>query len=77
MSAEWVRGAVRVFDGQLTCCERGHEGQDYCDREKLVKPLLGLFGSLHRRMLGLRDSASQVHGDVSARRRLPAALDCP
>ena len=43
VDAAWVSGdALRVFDGNLTCCDRLHERCTNCDREKLVTPILGL-----------------------------------
>ena len=38
--------AIRVFDGELTCCRLGHPDGMACDREGLVMPMLGLYAQL-------------------------------
>jgi hypothetical protein len=44
---DWVRVGVNVFDAELTCCRRQHEGMDMCDKEKLVEPAIGLFTAMY------------------------------
>ena len=40
---------IDVFHGEMTCCSLGHrKGTVTCDREKLVKPMLGLLVELYR-----------------------------
>ena len=39
---------IDVFGGDLTCCARGHPDH-VCDREALVKPMLGLFVEIYTR----------------------------
>ena len=40
---------VDVFHGDLTCCRLGHHGgKTSCDKERLVKPMLGLLRELYR-----------------------------
>ncbi len=40
---------VDVFHGEMTCCKMGHNnGTTPCDREKLVKPMMGLLVELYR-----------------------------
>mmetsp|Transcript_8488 Transcript_8488/g.14841 ORF Transcript_8488/g.14841 Transcript_8488/m.14841 type:complete len:158 (+) Transcript_8488:98-571(+) len=40
--------AVHVFNGKFTCCARKHVGMTSCDKEKLVAPILGLFGAAYK-----------------------------
>ena len=48
-----------MFGGDLTCCARGHP--DYvCDREALVKPMLGLFVEIYERHRNPRDGAAET-----------------
>lgn len=35
--------SLAIFDAKMTCCRRKHEQQSYCDKEKLVLPMLGLW----------------------------------
>ena len=44
---DWVRVGVNVFDAELTCCRRQHQGMDTCDKEKLVEPAIGLFTAMY------------------------------
>merc|ERR1719433_895506 len=46
---EWLTQSVYVFQGNLTCCRRKHEGMDKCDKELLVTPMLGLWAQLNPR----------------------------
>ena len=40
---------IDVFHGDMSCCKMGHNnGTTPCDREKLVKPILGLLVELYR-----------------------------
>jgi len=48
---DWFREALRVFDGDLTCCRLEHKGSVACDRQSLVIPILGLYGELYRASL--------------------------
>ena len=43
---DWIKNSLQVFNGRLTCCDRGHEGIEQCDREFLVTPALGLYCEL-------------------------------
>ena len=43
----WVKDSIQVFQGDFTCCHRKHEGMECCDKEKLVAPILGLFGAAY------------------------------
>jgi len=45
----WLEQSVDVFSGNLTCCQRKHEGMDKCDKELLVTPMLGLWAQLCQR----------------------------
>lgn len=43
LTVEWLVKSARVFEGNLTCCYRNHEGASHCDKELLVVPMLGLW----------------------------------
>lgn len=47
LTQDWVKLGTDVFHGNLTCCTRKHQGMVCCDRERLVMPLLGLFGAAY------------------------------
>merc|ERR1719433_1951218 len=47
---EWLTQSIYVFQGNLTCCRRKHEGMDKCDKEFLVIPMLGLWAQLNQRL---------------------------
>ena len=40
---EWIKPSFKIFSANLTCCARGHEGMEECDKEFLVTPVLGWF----------------------------------
>lgn len=47
--ADWLNTSLLVFEGECTCCEREHRDgsgavRTDCDRELLVRPILGLYG---------------------------------
>merc|ERR1719276_756375 len=44
----WFKDSIYVFQGDLTCCRRGHNGcaTGSCDKELLVTPMLGLWAQL-------------------------------
>jgi len=68
MPREWLRGsALQIFQGESTCCQRGHVGVERCDRELLVEPVLGMYGRLYARTKVARER----HGTrlYSVRRR--------
>ena len=52
--------ALDVFGGNLTCCRLGHPGAQPCDREALVRPMLGLFYEIYRERHGSRKKAWEV-----------------
>jgi len=45
---EWFEAVIQVFQGDLSCCTRGHADGSICDRERLVPPLLGLFAKVYK-----------------------------
>ena len=49
---------IDVFGGDLTCCARGHPDH-VCDREALVKPMLGLFVEIYERHRNPRDGVPE------------------
>eukprot|EP00746_Dinoflagellata_sp_MGD_P052031 gnl/MRDRNA2_/MRDRNA2_230913_c0_seq1.p1 gnl/MRDRNA2_/MRDRNA2_230913_c0~~gnl/MRDRNA2_/MRDRNA2_230913_c0_seq1.p1 ORF type:complete len:287 (-),score=56.47 gnl/MRDRNA2_/MRDRNA2_230913_c0_seq1:28-777(-) len=38
--------ALMVLEGGFTCCSRGHEGMQHCDREQLVDAMCWLYSSI-------------------------------
>ena len=58
MSLEQARESVQVFEGQLTCCRREHVGMKMCDREKLVGPILGLYGTAYAKHIRQKSVAA-------------------
>ena len=52
--------AIDVFGGDLTCCRLGHPDAMPCDREALVRPMLGLFYEIYRDRRGPRRAAWAV-----------------
>eukprot|EP00929_Paragymnodinium_shiwhaense_P086771 TRINITY_DN47209_c0_g1_i1.p1 TRINITY_DN47209_c0_g1~~TRINITY_DN47209_c0_g1_i1.p1 ORF type:complete len:941 (-),score=200.64 TRINITY_DN47209_c0_g1_i1:132-2954(-) len=52
---EPVRGGVlasldmNVFEGDFSCCSIGHQSCSRCDKENLMKPMLGLYALMLRR----------------------------
>eukprot|EP00933_Yihiella_yeosuensis_P072017 TRINITY_DN80300_c0_g1_i1.p1 TRINITY_DN80300_c0_g1~~TRINITY_DN80300_c0_g1_i1.p1 ORF type:complete len:1058 (-),score=131.43 TRINITY_DN80300_c0_g1_i1:146-3319(-) len=72
LTDEWLEQSMLVFDGDLTCCRRHHEGMDLCDKQRLVVPMLGLWAELCRRVdscdgteeeLGFKE----IHGRIEDR----------
>ena len=49
--------ALDVFGGNLTCCRLGHPDATPCDREALVRPMLGLFHEIYLNRHGSRRDA--------------------
>jgi len=43
-----LKEALRVFDGNLTCCRLKHRGMEQCDKQKLVLPMLSVYANLLR-----------------------------
>lgn len=43
VSASWVRDSLFVFEGECTCCRLQHKGMQLCDKQQLVRPILGLY----------------------------------
>eukprot|EP00929_Paragymnodinium_shiwhaense_P088952 TRINITY_DN49244_c0_g1_i2.p1 TRINITY_DN49244_c0_g1~~TRINITY_DN49244_c0_g1_i2.p1 ORF type:complete len:943 (+),score=97.31 TRINITY_DN49244_c0_g1_i2:84-2912(+) len=39
----WLRDAVHIFEGQVTCCRLGHPGKRECDRQLLVPTVLAMY----------------------------------
>jgi len=46
---DWLTQSIYVFNGNLTCCRRKHEGMAKCDKELLRTPMLGLWAQLNER----------------------------
>jgi len=57
--------AVRVFQGQLTCCRLQHNGGTQpCDREELMLPMLGLYGEIYARRT--QPTTKLIHDAIDA-----------
>eukprot|EP00929_Paragymnodinium_shiwhaense_P099359 TRINITY_DN6098_c0_g3_i1.p1 TRINITY_DN6098_c0_g3~~TRINITY_DN6098_c0_g3_i1.p1 ORF type:complete len:992 (+),score=65.41 TRINITY_DN6098_c0_g3_i1:54-3029(+) len=39
----WLKDAVHVFEGQMTCCRLGHPGKRECDRKLIVPTVLAIY----------------------------------
>lgn len=52
LTPEWLEQSTFVFDGELTCCRRKHVGMEFCDKERLVIPMLGLYAQYWARVQG-------------------------
>ena len=65
---DFMLKSLSVFQADMTCCRRNHEGQDYCDKETLVLPVLGLWFRVLAAGRGLVASEGklQVHKVYSA-----------
>eukprot|EP00931_Biecheleriopsis_adriatica_P050205 TRINITY_DN29058_c0_g1_i1.p1 TRINITY_DN29058_c0_g1~~TRINITY_DN29058_c0_g1_i1.p1 ORF type:complete len:974 (-),score=177.30 TRINITY_DN29058_c0_g1_i1:131-2719(-) len=67
----WLEQATRVFAGEMTCCRRQHEGMELCDRQRLVVPMLGLWGQLcclAKDAKGEDERYARVHKSLSDRK---------
>jgi len=47
LGSAMMNEAIYVFEGELSCCRKSHEGLPCCDRERLMVPFLGLYGLQH------------------------------
>eukprot|EP00927_Polykrikos_kofoidii_P016322 TRINITY_DN17358_c0_g1_i1.p1 TRINITY_DN17358_c0_g1~~TRINITY_DN17358_c0_g1_i1.p1 ORF type:complete len:1046 (+),score=97.50 TRINITY_DN17358_c0_g1_i1:54-3191(+) len=57
----WVRDAVNVFDGEMTCCRLKHAGGIPCDRLSLVATMVGLFYDIYvKAMNGVLDKEGEI-----------------
>mmetsp|Transcript_29045 Transcript_29045/g.68063 ORF Transcript_29045/g.68063 Transcript_29045/m.68063 type:complete len:708 (-) Transcript_29045:218-2341(-) len=41
----WLQEALFPFEGDSSCCARGHPGGGKCERETLVRPMLSLYSN--------------------------------
>lgn len=55
-----LKDALDVFGCNLSCCRLGHPDAMPCDREALVRPMLGLFHEIYRERHGSRRDAWAV-----------------
>ena len=39
----WMADVAALFEGDMTCCARKHQGGGPCDKESLVLPMLGMY----------------------------------
>ena len=39
----WMADVAPLFEGDMTCCTRKHQGGGPCDKESLVLPMLGMY----------------------------------
>eukprot|EP00929_Paragymnodinium_shiwhaense_P023509 TRINITY_DN1469_c0_g1_i6.p1 TRINITY_DN1469_c0_g1~~TRINITY_DN1469_c0_g1_i6.p1 ORF type:complete len:464 (-),score=55.16 TRINITY_DN1469_c0_g1_i6:289-1680(-) len=63
----WIHDVACIFDGDMTCCTRLHEGHAACDKLSLVAPLSGMYFDLYtKHMCGqLSSDASVVWNFIS------------
>jgi len=64
----WINDAIRIFDGEMTCCRRQHPGNTRCDRESLVPVVLGLYFDLYVKSKHnlLSDEAAEMWSLISS-----------
>jgi len=46
-----IEKITRVFSSDFTCCENKHKPGEVCDKEKLVKPILGWYSDVYKHRL--------------------------
>merc|ERR1719221_501208 len=67
--------SLRVFEGAFSCCAMGHKNQAYCDKERLVQSVLGLYF----KTLSMQDDPSRKvvleHIEASKDRFFPAFFE--
>jgi len=44
---EWIQRNLLVFEGDMTCCRLKHPEGQLCDKEALVRPLIGLYCGMY------------------------------
>jgi len=47
INLNWIEEVSRVFEGEMTCCRRGHPDGVSCDKESLIPTLLGLYFDMY------------------------------
>jgi len=64
VESDFFNESLKVFNGELTCCRLEHKGMGACDRQSLVIPFLGLYGTIarasHEAMDGNEDALASV-----------------
>eukprot|EP00929_Paragymnodinium_shiwhaense_P047502 TRINITY_DN24094_c0_g3_i2.p1 TRINITY_DN24094_c0_g3~~TRINITY_DN24094_c0_g3_i2.p1 ORF type:complete len:819 (+),score=62.81 TRINITY_DN24094_c0_g3_i2:39-2495(+) len=43
---DWIRQAVYIFEGEVTCCRLGHQNGGRCDKELIVPTALAMYANL-------------------------------
>jgi len=62
---DFLSRSLEVFQANMSCCRRNHEHQDYCDKEMVLLPMLGLWFRLLAAQRGIGTSPStQVVYDI-------------
>lgn len=76
---DFLKPSLEIFQANMTCCRRKHEHQDYCDKETVVLPMLGLWFRLlaQQRNVGVTESGKELCEIYSAeiQKYLPARFD--
>lgn len=76
---DFLKPSLEIFQANMTCCRRKHEHQDYCDKETVVLPMLGLWFRLlaQQRNVGVTESGKELFEIYSAeiQKYLPARFD--
>jgi len=49
-----ISDAIKVFEGEFTCCRLNHPLSGTCDREELLQPMLGLYCDVYKRRFSPR-----------------------
>lgn len=55
----WMDDVAALFEGEMTCCSRGHLDGAPCDRESLVLPMLGMYFDIR---IKAREHAQELEG---------------
>ena len=78
---EFLKPSLEIFGAHMTCCRRKHEHQDYCDKESVILPVLGLWFSLlaQQRGVGVTSSGKELFDIWSSdiERYLPSRFHYP
>lgn len=76
---DFIAPSLEVFQANMTCCRRKHEHQDYCDKETVVLPMIGLWFRLlaQQRGIGVTESGNELYNIYSTNieKYLPSKFD--
>eukprot|EP00435_Cladocopium_sp_Y103_P064466 s13_g26.t1 len=70
---DFIKPSLEIFQANMTCCRRKHEHQDYCDKETVVLPMLGLWFRLLAQQRGVGELFEIYSAEIQ--KYLPASFD--